>query len=400
MRWRRKIVLLAILAAVALAVAYGFMPRPVAVDALEVRRGPMSVTIEEEGKTRVIDRFVVSAPVAGFARRIELNAGDPVKRGQVLVALEPLRAEVLDPRKRAEAEARVKAAEAALKEAEEEMAASRASADYAEAELRRIQGLHEKGYVSMGEFEQAETDARLAGARLRSLGFAVDVARFELEAARTALLYSAAEGTGGLKRRVAISSPVHGRVLKVQHESEGVVAAGEALIEIGDPRALEVEVEVLSDDAVRIGPGTRVLLERWGGAGPLEGRVRAVEPAGFTKVSALGVEEQRVLVISDIVSPPERWERLGDGYRVEARFILWEGEDVLQAPSSALFRHEEGWAVFVMKNGRALRRQVETGRRSGLSAEVLSGLSEGEMVIPHPDRSIEDRTRVKLRERG
>jgi HlyD family secretion protein len=252
----------------------------------------------------------------------------------------------------------------------------------------------------MGEFEQAETDARLAGARLRSLGFAVDVARFELEAARTALLYSAAEGTGGLKRRVAISSPVHGRVLKVQHESEGVVAAGEALIEIGDPRALEVEVEVLSDDAVRIGPGTRVLLERWGGAGPLEGRVRAVEPAGFTKVSALGVEEQRVLVISDIVSPPERWERLGDGYRVEARFILWEGEDVLQAPSSALFRHEEGWAVFVMKNGRALRRQVETGRRSGLSAEVLSGLSEGEMVIPHPDRSIEDRTRVKLRERG
>lgn len=392
--------LLAILAAVALAVAYGFMPRPVAVDALEVRRGPMSVTIEEEGKTRVIDRFVVSAPVAGFARRIELNAGDPVKRGQVLVALEPLRAEVLDPRKRAEAEARVKAAEAALKEAEEEMAASRASADYAEAELRRIQGLHEKGYVSMGEFEQAETDARLAGARLRSLGFAVDVARFELEAARTALLYSAAEGTGGLKRRVAISSPVHGRVLKVQHESEGVVAAGEALIEIGDPRALEVEVEVLSDDAVRIGPGTRVLLERWGGAGPLEGRVRAVEPAGFTKVSALGVEEQRVLVISDIVSPPERWERLGDGYRVEARFILWEGEDVLQAPSSALFRHEEGWAVFVMKNGRALRRQVETGRRSGLSAEVLSGLSEGEMVIPHPDRSIEDRTRVKLRERG
>jgi HlyD family secretion protein len=400
MRWRRKIVLLAILAAVALAVAYGFMPRPVAVDALEVRRGPMSVTLEEEGKTRVIDRFVVSAPVAGFARRIELNAGDPVKRGQVLVALEPLRAEVLDPRKRAEAEARVKAAEAALKEAEEEMAASRASADYAEAELRRIQGLHEKGYVSMGEFEQAETDARLAGARLRSLGFAVDVARFELEAARTALLYSAAEGTGGLKRRVAISSPVHGRVLKVQHESEGVVAAGEALIEIGDPRALEVEVEVLSDDAVRIGPGTRVLLERWGGAGPLEGRVRAVEPAGFTKVSALGVEEQRVLVISDIVSPPERWERLGDGYRVEARFILWEGEDVLQAPSSALFRHEEGWAVFVMKNGRALRRQVETGRRSGLSAEVLSGLSEGEMVIPHPDRSIEDRTRVKLRERG
>jgi HlyD family secretion protein len=400
MRWRRKIVVLVILAAVVLALIYGFMPRPVPVDAVEAARGPMQVSLEEEGKTRVIDRFVVSAPVAGFARRIELDAGDPVKKGQVIVELEPQRSEVLDPRSRAEAEARVRAAEAAVSEAGESKAAARASADYAEAELTRIKGLYEKGYVAKDRLEQAETDARLTGANLRSLSFAVEVARFELEAARTALLYSAAEETKDLEKMVAIRSPVKGQVLKVLHESEGAVGAGEALLEIGNPEALEVEVDVLSDDAVRMGPGTRVLLERWGGDKPLEASVRVVEPGGFTKVSALGVEEQRVLVIADIVSPPEMWERLGDGYRVEARFILWEGENILQIPSSALFRYGEGWAVFVMKNGRALRRQVEVGRRNGLVAEITSGLSEGEAVIPHPDRSIEHGTRVKLRQGG
>jgi len=195
-------------------------------------------------------------------------------------------------------------------------------------------------------------------------------------------------------KKVLIKSPVNGHVLKINHESEGVVQAGETLVEIGDPKMLEVEVDVLSADAVRISPGTPVLFERWGGKEPLKGKVRVVEPTGFTKISALGVEEQRVLVISDIISPMEKWTQLGDGYRVEAGFILWEAEGVLQVPSSALFRYENGWAVFVMKNKKALLRKVKLGRRNGLNAQVTSGLIEGNTVITHPDSSIEDGTSV------
>jgi len=274
-----------------------------------------------------------------------------------------------------------------------------AESDYAGAELKRLRHLSERGFVSKDELEQAGTRANHALAKLRSAEFAVDVAGFELEEARTALRHSAAEdGTKGFKR-VKIRTPVDGRVLKVHRKSEGVVQAGEALITVGDPQAIEVEVDVLSDDAVRMGPGTRVLFERWGGDTPLEGKVRVVEPVGFTKVSALGVEEQRVLVIADITSPPEEWSRLGDGYRVEASFILWEGSDVLRVPSSALFRYKGGWAVFVMENSRAQLRQVALGHRSGLTAEVLKGLKAGEMAITHPDEAIEDGTPLRLREK-
>jgi HlyD family secretion protein len=397
MRLKRKIILLAIMAAVVLAVVHGFMPKPVAVDVVKAARGPLSVFVEEEGKTRVKDRYVVSAPVSGFAKRIELEVGDPVKKGQEVAELEPLRSTVLDPRARAEAKARVAAAKAALNAAVEDAKAASSEADYAGDELERIGKLFESGFVSKDELDLAETRARQARAALSSAEFSVEVARHELEAARTALRYSAGEKVDKPRRKVPILTPVDGRVLKVLHKSEGVVSAGEALIEVGDPRALEVEVDVLSDYSVRIAPETRVLLERWGGERPLEGRVRVVEPAGFTKVSALGIEEQRVLVISDITSPPAEWERLGDGYRVEARFILWEGEDVLQVPQSALFRHGEGWAVFVLKEGRAVRRPVSVGKRSGLSAEVVSGLNEGEEVVSHPDNDIEDGAHVERR---
>jgi HlyD family secretion protein len=399
MKLRRKIIVIALVALVVAAIIHGFMPKPVAVDTAEVTRGPLRVTVEEEGKTRVMDRFVISAPVAGFARRIELEVGDPLEKGHVAAELEPLRSEVLDPRRRAEAEARVEAAGAALDAAVEEAHAAGTESDYAGAELNRLEQLSERGFVSKDELEQAETRANHALAKFRSAGFAVDVAGFELDEARTALSYSAAEdGTKGSKK-VKIRTPVDGRVLKVHHESEGVVQAGKALITVGDPQAIEVEVDVLSDDAVRIGPGTQVLFERWGGDTPLEGKVRVVEPMGFTKVSALGVEEQRVLVIADITSPPEEWSRLGDGYRVEASFIIWEGQDVLRVPSSALFRYKEGWAVFVMENGRAHLRQVALGHRSGLTAEVLKGLKAGEMVITHPDEAIEDNTPLRLREK-
>jgi HlyD family secretion protein len=398
MKWRRKIIIAALVGAVLLVVIYGFLPRPVPVEVENVQRGTLRVTIEEEGKTRVKHRFIISASVGGFARRIGLDVGDEVKEGQLLVELEPQRSTVLDPRSRGEAEARLKAAKAALKAAEQNARASAADNEYARVQLERLRRLHEAESISRDSLDQAETEATRSQATLRSAEFAVEVARFELEEARTVLRYSAAE-EAEYDELVALRAPVAGRVLKVHHESEGAVSAGEELLEIGDPCALEVEVDVLSADSVRIRPGTPVLFERWGGEAPLEGRVRLIEPVGFTKVSALGIEEQRVLVIADITSPPETWRRLGDGYRVEARFIVWEGDDVLQVPASALFRHQDGWAVFIYRNGRAHRRQVEVGHRGGLRAEVLSGLEERVAVIVHPDRSVEDGSRVRLRGR-
>ncbi|MDH3671914.1 MAG: efflux RND transporter periplasmic adaptor subunit [Gammaproteobacteria bacterium] len=393
----RRFGLIVLLVLVVLAIGYGFWPKPILIDAVQVTRGPLTVTVEEEGKTRVIDRFVISTPVAGFARRVELDIGDSVMRGQVLVELEPLPSTVLDPRSRAEAQARVAAAQASLLAAEQTGKAAEAEANYAAAELERVRLLYEADNASREELDQAVSRAQQMKANRRSSKFAVQVARFELEAARTTLRHSAARHTGKPAEKVAISAPVNGHVLKIHRESEGVVEAGHALLEIGDPRALEVEIDVLSADAVRIKAGTRVLFKHWGGSAPLTGRVRVVEPVGFTKISALGVEEQRVLVIADITSQPEAWEPLGDGYRVEASFILWEGKDVLQVPASALSRHAEGWAVLVIKGRKARRQSVAVGRRNGLAAEILSGLSVSEMVVAHPGHSIDDGTRVRVR---
>jgi len=304
---------------------------------------------------------------------------------------------VLDPRRRAEAVARVAAAEASLRVAEKQVEAARAEADFAQLEHERIRNLCAVQCASQQERDQADARARSTRATQRSAEFAVEVARHGLVGARTALAYSAAEDTGTPVERVSVKAPVAGRVLRVHHESEGVVEAGQPLLEIGDPRTLEVEVDVLSEDAVRIQPGMRVLFERWGGPAPLEGRVRVVEPVGFTKVSALGVEEQRVLVIADLVSEPRLWERLGDGYRVEARFILWEGQGVLQVPASAVFPVEGGAAVFVVENGRALRRAVGVGQRNGIGAEITDGLVDGAQVVAHPDRGLEDGSRIAPR---
>lgn len=398
MNWSRNATLIVVGVVVVAAIVWGVLPDPVVVEVARVSRGRLEVTVREEGKTRVAERYAISAPVSAYARRLELEVGDAVQEGEVLLRLEPLRSQVLDPRSRAEARSRVNAAEATLEAALEEAGAAEADASYAETELGRIRTLHERGAVSRDMLDQALTDARRARARLEAARRAVDVATHELEAARTALRYSAADDDGLPAETVALRSPVTGNVLEVIHESEGVVASGEPLIEVGNPDALEVEVEVLSSDAVKITPGMAVRLERWGGDGELEGVVRTVEPVGFTKVSALGVEEQRVLIIVDLTSPAERWRRLGDGYRVEALFLLSTGEDVLQVPSSAIFRHQGGWAVFAVDGDTARRQSVELGRRSGLAAEVLSGLSEGDLVVTHPDDSIEDGTEVRRRE--
>jgi HlyD family secretion protein len=379
------------------ALAWGFLPRPVKVDTAVVTRAPLRVTVEEEGRTRVIDRYSVSAPVAGYARRIELRVGDTVLQGQTLVELEPLRSEVLDPRSRAAAEARVAAAESALRAAEQNARAAASDANIARKEFERRKVLAADGRISREERDRAEAALQHAEAARRSADFAVDVARHELEAARTTLEYAAARTSGAHPEQVAVRSPIDGRVLSIPRASEGVVASGQPLIEVGDPAALEVVVEVLSADAVRIRPGISVEFTRWGGEGVLLGTVRTVEPTGFTKISALGVEEQRVRVVADITSPPERWARLGDGFRVEASFILWEGDDVLQIPASALFRGGNDWAVFTFDGGRARQRVVEIDQNNGFAAEIVTGLQQGETVIVHPSDAVADGVRVAPR---
>jgi HlyD family secretion protein len=397
MQLRRWIIVIIITVGVISAIVYGFMPKPVSVDLVKVSRGSLKVTVEEEAKTRVKDRFVVSAPVAGFMRRTQFNVGDRVRKGQFLVELEPLKSNPLDPRSHATAEAAVSSAEASLKVEEERARAAAADAEYARKNLERIKKLFEGGYVARDALDQAETGTKRAEANLLSAEAAVKVARFELDKAHTVLRHSAAEKVEIQGKIVLIQAPVNGSVLKIHRESEGVVQSGEPLIDIGDPEKLEVKVEVLSADAVKIRPGTPVLFERWGGNSTLSGVVKVVEPAGFTKISSLGVEEQRVLVITDITSSDKNEKALGDGYRLEASFIIWEGKDVLQVPASALFRKQDGWAVFVVKNNRALKREVKVGQRTGVAAEILSGLSEGEEVISHPDNTIEEGTRIRPR---
>ncbi len=375
---------------------WGFWPQPVLVETNPVERAPLTVSIEEEGRTRVIDRYVVSAPVDGVACRVELDVGDPVEQGQLLLSITPLESQVLDPRSRAQATAQVAAAESALRAAEEQVRTAAAAERLADAELKRFRQLMEKKLISRDALDKAIAESTTNRAAKRSADFQVEVARYELQAARSVLEYAAGNPSEPFER-VPIRSPVNGKILKVDHECEGPVRTGDPLLEVGNPSALEIEVDVLSADAVKIQTGMKVLFDRWGGEQALEGTVRIIEPVGFTKVSALGVEEQRVLVISDFTSPAEQWRRLGDGYRVEARFILWHEDDVLQVPASSLFHYNNGWAVFAIEGQRAKRREVTVGQRNGLRAQILDGLKEDELVINHPSDKVEDGRSVRGR---
>ena len=394
-RGRLGILLLGLLVVAGL--VYGFLPRPVPVDIAVAGKGPMAVTVEEEGVTRVMDRYVITAPMTGYVRRIGLKVGDAVAKGQVLAVLEPARSDALDPRRRAQARAQVSAAEAKLAAARENARAATADAQLARKELQRADKLAQEKFLSQSAMDQARTNVSRSEASQRAAAHQVNVARFELDSARAALARSEALQAGKAAETMDVRAPVAARVLKVEHESEGTVQAGQPLLDIGDPEALEVDVELLSTDAVRIVPKSRVIIEHWGGDKPLQGVVRVVEPAGYTKVSALGVEEQRVHVIVDFTSPRRLWQRLGDGYRVETKFVVWEGTDVLQIPASALFRHNGGWAAFVVRDGRAQLRPVRLGHRNGLKAEVLQGIKAGEQVIIHPDDKVRDGGRVRVR---
>lgn len=374
---------------VALVLWLALRPSAVPVDSAVVDRGPLRVTVDEEGMTRVRDRYVISAPVAGLLAPCPLEEGDRVSAGAVVARLYPL---PLDARGREQAEARLavaraekRAAEAAVGEAEVQLRDARRVRD-------RKTPLTESGALAAEELDRAETEVRTAESRLEVAGNRARAADFEVQASRAALMETGS-GTGSPAAPVEVRSPATGRVLGVHEECERVVPAGQPIVDVGDPSRLEIVTDVLTTEAVGVRPGDRMLLVGWGGADTLEARVRRVEPSAFTKLSALGVEEQRVNVIGDL---EESANALGDGYRVEVRIVVWQGERVLRVPSGALFRDGEGWSAFAIRESRARRSPVAVGHRTAETTEVLGGLEEGERVILYPGDRVRDGDRVRL----
>jgi HlyD family secretion protein len=330
-------------------------------------------------------------------RRLELEVGDPVRAGQVIAVLDAQVSPVLDRRSQERARARLAGAESDLAATRAAVTAAEAAASLARIELERIERLAKPGMVSRTQLDQARAESLGRAAELEAARFRVQSAERDRLAAQAELEY-AGEPAPGEQGRLELTAPADGVVLKRESESARVVHAGDLILEIGDPGALEIAVDVLSADAVRLTVGMQVRIERWGEPAVLEGRITRIEPVAFTKISALGVEEQRVWVIVALTAPGADWSRLGDGYRVNARFVLWEAEDVLQVPTSSLFRHGEGWAVFRAVDGRARLSPVEIGRRGALRTELRRGLEIGAAVIVHPDRELADGTRVERRQ--
>jgi HlyD family secretion protein len=430
----RRVLLIAFAAAVIGAIALGLRPAPVEADLAKVVRGVIRETVDQDGKTRIRERYIVSAPLAGRLLRIGLDPGDPVEAGKTVVAsIEPRDPELLDTRAVLQAEANVRAAEAKLKRTTPMLEEAVAAQEYAETELQRLRDarIRSPGAVTESQVDSALMEYRMRSALVRSARHGEEIARFELDQARAALLRSrpqsdmndtanvsepadeqgesdaasnkpshdarAADDPAATGYHFIIRSPINGRVLRVFQESSGVVTAGTNLLELGDPTDLEVEIDVLSREAVEIKPNAAVLLEHWGGHAALHGRVRLVEPSAFTKISTLGVEEQRVNVIVDLIDPPQQRLELGDGFRVEARIVIAEATDVLKTPTSSLFRVGDEWAVFRVENGLARQRMVKLGVQNGLEAEVVEGLEEGDQVVTHPGDNITDGVKVKPR---
>lgn len=366
-------------------IALGFRPQPLPVETAVVAEGTLRATINEEGKTRIRQRYVVSAPVSGRLRRIDLKAGAEVQAGQSVVAvIDALPAALLDPRARALAEARRDTAVANLEKA-------RKSHEYARSELLRYQSLFGTASISVQELEPIQWREAAAAKDLAAAESALRQAEAEL------LDFSPGPESPGADaaKPVEVRSPAGTRVLRVFEESARVVTAGTPLLEVGDPTDLEVVIEVLSRDGAAIPAGARVELEQWGGDQTLEGRVRLVEPAAFTKVSALGVEEQRVNVIADLITPAGQRANLGDQFRVEAHIVVWEAEHTLKVAAGALFRKGPAWAAFVIRNGRAELRAVQTGRSSGAEMQVRQGLAKGDTVILYPGDRVQAGKRVR-----
>jgi HlyD family secretion protein len=377
--------------ALAAAVVFVLRPRPVVVETAEVTRGPLRITVDEEGETRLKRRYMVSAPVAGRIGRIEARPGDRVVAGTTpLVTIASALPVPIDSRTAATLQARVETAEAAVNRAEAELARARVEESRAAADASRTRTLFETGYASKEEYELADTRLRAARETVRSAEYVRRGAESALAEAKAALLSGPGTDAG---RPIVVTSPVNGVVLRRLQESAVVVPAGTPLIEVGDLHDIEIVADLLSTDAVKVQPGAAVAIERWGGDTELAGRVRRVEPSGFMKVSALGVEEQRVNVVIDL-DQSDAAAALGDGYRVEVRIVVWEQRDVVKLPTSSLFRLDGRWAVFVRREERLERREVTIGQRTDREAEVLGGVSPGERVVVYPGESLQEGTRV------
>ena len=390
---RRHLIVGGLLALVALAAYWMLRPRALLVEIAAVVEQPFTAIVEEDGRTRVRDRFVLSAPLSGRVPRSNLRAGDVVKVGQTLATITPNISPLLDPRVRQELEERVGAAQAAVEEATALHERAKVLLARARSDLDRTTQLRARGVAAAAQlerdtftFQSAERDVTAAELRRHA-------AEHTLEQARAALKRS---GENEGVERFLVSSPIDGRVLKVIQESEAVVSLGAPLLELGDPGDLEVIVDVLTTDAARVREGAKVLLERWGGPTALGGRVRRVEPSGFTKISALGVEEQRVWIVIDITSPREAWTSLGDSYRVDVKIVVDEMEKAIVVPIGALFRRGDAWQVFIVDRGRARLRTIKVSRRSGRLAAIAEGLRPGETVVVYPPAALKEGSAVRL----
>jgi HlyD family secretion protein len=393
----RKLLFWFVVAAMVLAMVYALQPRPVEVETGVVHQGPLTVYVSEEGKTRIRNRHVVAAPVAGSMQRVVLKPGDAVKAGEtVLTRIEPTLSPLLDARARTQAQAHVDAAMAARSRANENIEMSRTGLKYAKANWERVKNNTDKGTISDSDRDTFEREAEMKTREVRSAEFALQVADFELAQAKAALEQIDKPSTGGAS--IEVRAPVSGVVLKVQQESATIVVPGAPILEIGDPTDLEIEAEILSRDAVTIKPGALVTVEQWGGDVPAKARVRRVEPAAFTKVSALGVEEQRVLVLSDFTEQTPALKALGDRYRVEVRVAVWHSDDTLLVPAGALFREGSEWKTFLFAAGSAKAVVVKAGRTDGKLTQVLDGLKQGDEVLMHPPDTVRDGTIVVKRQ--
>ncbi len=378
------------------ALTAAFWPQPTLVDIAEVTRGPMQVTIDEDGRTEVHEIYVVSTPVAGMLQRVTVEAGDPVIARETVVAqMRPTNPAALDVRTREQALAAVDAAQAALRVAEADRNSAAAANELAETDLNRARQLAESGTVSRAALERAETNARATEAALQTAEAAIAMRQAELANARAQLIgfddLALSEAVdNGFEDSIPLHAPIDGRILRVVQESEAVLPAGAPVLEIGNiETGLDVVVDLISSDAVQVSLGDPVLIEDWGGATTLHGTVSRIAPSAVTKVSALGVEEQRVSVEVSFDTPAEDRASLGHGFRVEARIVIWQDEDALKLPSAALFRDGDGWAVFTVDDQELARlTAVELGRNNGIEAHVLSGLAEGDRVILYPSAGL------------
>jgi HlyD family secretion protein len=392
-RMAKRIVMALIATVIVILVALAFRPKPSAIELGIVTRGPLQVTVDEDGETRAHDRFTLAAPVAGRLSRIEFHEGDEVGPQTVLATISPL---PLDAREIAEIRARIQSAEARKRETDELLVRWETEHEQATRDLNRARLLAKDQIVSQQVLEQAESRQKSTANEWEAARSRVQAAAGDIEREKAGLVSLEAQQneTGKL---VAIRPPVPSRILRVLEKSERVVPFGTPIVVLSNPKKIEIVVDVLSSDAVNVRPGAPVIIENWGGPRPLCAQVRTVEPYGFTKVSALGIEEQRVNVIADFIDSPDG---LGDGYRVDARIVIWEHSSVLKVPASALFRVGQRWSAFTIEGGRAHRIPVEIGHRNASEAEVLNGLQEGMRVILHPANNLTNGARVAARENG